>query len=104
MKKYRVAKCEETKKDVLQIQEKDGVWLCLHNGDDTESLDLDQVAVDAFLAGSGGLREPYQTDECGCAVEYDENYLPIKVVCKKCKDDDDDTNFLRALKDLPHNV
>jgi hypothetical protein len=54
MKKYRVHKCPHTKKDVLQLQEDNNSWLCLHNDDPT----LDKVVVDAFLAGTNNKRDP----------------------------------------------
>lgn len=51
MNKYRVIKCEKTKKPILQIKDGKG-WLCLHK----ENALLDQMQVDGFLAGSGGKK------------------------------------------------
>lgn len=36
--KIRVAICTQTNKEVEQIQEEDGTWLCLHNDEKTEQV------------------------------------------------------------------
>ncbi len=48
MDKYRVAKCKETQKPVLQVKETNG-WLCMHKETELE----DTMQVEAFRAGRG---------------------------------------------------
>ncbi len=47
LKNFRIAICEHTKKEIVQIKEPNGAWLCLHY----ENEILDKASIDGFKAG-----------------------------------------------------
>ena len=53
MSKFRIAKCEHTKKEIIQ-EFINNDWLCLHK----ETPELDAISVESFKIGAGKYDEP----------------------------------------------